>query len=105
MCKNGEKFFDFSKFSTADKWYLFGRCLFGTIAYGGYVYALKLIPLYLTTIMFNTIPFWSAILGYFINNESVSKILGICIIGCFAGIVVIMLAKIHNSDSEQSGEK
>ena len=93
MCKNKSKFFDFSIFTKQDKLYLAGRCVLGAIAYGIYIFALKRLPLYLTGIIFNTSPFWVAILGYFINQETVSKTELVCILGCFIGIVVLMMAK------------
>ena len=43
------------------------RSLLGIIGFTTMVYATKYLPIFIVQIIFNTAPFWTSILGYFIN--------------------------------------
>ena len=72
---------------------LFVRTLFGLCAIICLIYAVKLLPMFIVSIVSNTMPFWASLLGYLILSESVAKVDIICMIGCFAGVVLIAFNK------------
>ena len=69
------------------------RSILGLIAFNTFVYACKMLPIFVISIIFNTGPFWTSILGYMVLKENVTKseVIGIC--GCFAGILILALSK------------
>ena len=50
---------------------IFLRCIFGVIAFNCYVYAVKILPVFIASIIFNSAPFWTSILGYVLLKEKV----------------------------------
>lgn len=48
-----------------------------------------MLPVFLTQSLMNTAPFWVAMLGYLVNNEVIRWQLLACMVGCFAGIMVL----------------
>ena len=60
------------------------RSLFGVGNFVLYIWVMKMIPLALATILFNLAPFWTSLLGYFINGENIYVFeyiaMGICLI-------------------------
>mmetsp|Transcript_5812 Transcript_5812/g.4138 ORF Transcript_5812/g.4138 Transcript_5812/m.4138 type:complete len:113 (-) Transcript_5812:78-416(-) len=50
---------------------LFVRSLSGTISFFLFTYNLKLIPMGIHMIIFQTNPFWLALLGYLVNRDAV----------------------------------
>lgn len=69
------------------------RCCFGTVGFTTLVYGVKILPLFIGQIIYNTSPFWTSILGYYVLNDTVSKIEIICMIGCFLGVISLATAK------------
>ena len=49
------------------------RTIVGLIGFNAFVYGVKILPMFIMSIINNTAPFWASILGYFILNEKVSK--------------------------------
>lgn len=68
---------------------LVGRCVIGTIAYTTMVLSIMRIPVSTLSILMNTAPFWAAILGYLIAGDNILKFEVFCMIGCFAGVIVL----------------
>ena len=75
------------------RWLLFVRCLVGLIGLNVIVYAVKVLPIFVVSIIFNTGPFWASLLSYLVLKENVtrSELIGIC--GCFTGICVLAYGK------------
>ena len=96
--KNKLNICNFNQFTRNVKLFIALRCIIGTIGFTTIVLALLYIPLYLVGIIQNTMPFWAAIIGYCMNREKVLKLEILCIIGCFAGLVVLMLHKKEQSE-------
>ena len=67
----------------------------GLTAFTCEVYGLIYLPVFVAVIIFNLAPFITAIFGYFINNELVSKITKVCMIGCFSGVIILTVSKKH----------
>ena len=65
----------------------------GTVGYTAMVFAVMYLPVFVTAIVINTAPFWTAILGFVVSGESVSKSEIVYIIGSFSGIVIMALSK------------
>ena len=57
------------------------------------IYASKYLPIFITMIISNLNPFWSAIIGYYLNSEVVDRSTFVCMIGCLIGVVVFALSK------------
>ena len=72
---------------------VFVRSIVGLLGFNTFVYACKVLPIFVISIIFNTAPFWASFLSYFFLNEKVTKseLIGIC--GCFTGIVILALHK------------
>ena len=106
MFKNGEKFYDYSKFSGKDKKWLIWRCIFGTIGLTTIIISLRFIPLHLFGIILNTTPFWIALMECCMQNEKLSKIEIVSMIGAFVGVVMILLSKKEDKgESKKSGSQ
>jgi drug/metabolite transporter (DMT)-like permease len=73
---------------------LASRCLIGTMAYTAMILCLKHIPISMMSILLNTSPFWTALLGYLIANDPILKSQMICMVGCFIGIIVLTTAEL-----------
>jgi drug/metabolite transporter (DMT)-like permease len=73
--------------------YLFVRCIAGLLGFNSMVFALKVLNVFTTTVILNTVPFWTGILGYFILGDKVTKFEIFCMIGCFAGVVILAMSK------------
>ena len=58
------------------------------------------IPIFIINIIFNTAPFITAILGFFINKETINKVTILCILGSFTGVILIALAKKKKENDE-----
>ena len=69
------------------------RSFLGALAFTTLVFAIKALPLFILTINWNTNPFIAGIMGYFVNNERMTKVEILLILGCFSGVVVLALAK------------
>ena len=69
------------------------RCICGLIAFTSMVYGVKLLPIFLTVIIVNTSPFWTALIGYLTLGDKLTFTELFCIVGCFIGVVILGLAK------------
>ena len=67
------------------------RSMFGLIAFSIFVYGIKIVPLFLATIVLNTSPFVSSIMAYFFLGDKISKIEIFLMTGCFSGVATIAL--------------
>jgi len=74
------------------------RSLFGVGNFVLYIWVMKMIPLALATILFNLAPFWTSLLGYFINGENIYVFeyiaMGICL------ILVVCLTLVKDAPDE-----
>ena len=86
-------------------WYLVGRCVLGTMAYTSMVLSLQHIPLSLMSVLVNTTPFWTVILGYFISNDPVLWKQIVCMCGCFSGVLILTNGKKDGIDLEEEESK
>lgn len=55
------------------KW-VFARSVAGTFSFLGLIYALKNLPIAMFQIVFNTCPFWAALIAYFLLDERLKRI-------------------------------
>lgn len=58
-----------------------------------FTYSLTMIPLSISMMIFQTAPFWTTILGYFINSEPIRRVEYIAMGLCFIGVVAIASSK------------
>ena len=72
---------------------LFVRSVAGLIGFTTLVIGVFYIPISIAAIIFGMTPFWTAILGYYINNTDVQKIDIMCMIGCFVGVILLTMCK------------
>lgn len=73
--------------------HVLARCLVGLTGFSLFVFTTKILPLSICGIIQNTAPFWTAILSYRFMGDVISRVELVCMIGCFVGVVVLMLAK------------
>jgi len=78
---------------------MFARSLGGTWGFILYTYIITILPLTLTTVVFQTNPFWMSVLGICFLGERIMKVEIIGIVLCFGGVVMVTLAP---SDAEVS---
>jgi len=69
------------------------RSIAGTIGFACYVFAIARLPLGITMIVFNTVPFWAALLGCILTREFLSPLELTCMICSFSGVLMIALSK------------
>lgn len=83
------------------------RGAIGTVSYGSMVYAVSILPMVVSLILINTVPFWTAIFGFYVNKENMSLSELVCMAGCFTGVVVLVVAGngAKNTDAKQVGFK
>jgi len=72
------------------------RSCMGISALVGVTVALTMMPLSLTTIIFNLAPFWASILALLIHKESISKLEYLAMLITFAGVVGVVLGPNQN---------
>lgn len=72
---------------------VFLRSIAGLLGFTCMVLSLQFLPIFISQIVFNTAPFWTAILGFFMLGTSVSSFDIICMLGCFLGVAMLILAK------------
>mmetsp|Transcript_19686 Transcript_19686/g.14133 ORF Transcript_19686/g.14133 Transcript_19686/m.14133 type:complete len:130 (-) Transcript_19686:602-991(-) len=70
------------------KWLLL-RAICPVIVLASAVIALQHIPIFIYSVLFQTLPFWSSIFGYFLVGESISSAEVIGIVICFSTIVTL----------------
>ena len=76
----------------AKRWVLIARAVTGAIGYCSLTYSVGNLPLFIWTLIINTAPFWTAILGYYILGEKVSRFDIGCLIVCFTGVLTLSAA-------------
>jgi len=75
-----------------NKWIII-RGIIGSMCFMLYTFAVTKLPLSLLMIIFQTSPFWTSILAYFINNERIYKLEYASMALCFLGVCVVAFAK------------
>ena len=78
------------------------RIAIGMFGFAIFMQGLKIVPIFISSIIMNTRPFWVSILGYFVLHEKVTKFEIICISGCFIGVILIAMVK---KDDEANKDK
>jgi drug/metabolite transporter (DMT)-like permease len=53
------------------------------------VFAIGNLPLMTNSSIIHTSPFWTSILAYYINKESLKKVELLCMCGCFSGVIIL----------------
>ena len=69
------------------------RAASGTMAYTCVVFAVMYIPVFVFAIILNTSPFITALLGWIMSGESVSKIELLFMFASFGGITFLVVEK------------
>ena len=69
------------------------RTALGIVGFPMFIYGLKMVPIFIASIITATRPFWVSFLGYLVLKEKVSKSIICCMIGCFCGVIIIALSK------------
>lgn len=72
---------------------VFARSIAGLIGFTCNILSLKYLPIFVQQIVFNTAPFWTAILGFLILGTNVTSFDIQCMIGCFFGVVTLIFGK------------
>lgn len=72
---------------------MLARAVIGQGSFAFFMVSLSMNPLIIQMVIFQTSPFWAAILGYFINKEPIMRIEYIAMAICFAGVILIALSK------------
>ena len=70
----------------------------GLIGFTCLVYGVVYLPIFIVAIVYNIAPFITAILGYLINNEAITRFNILCIFGCFSGVLLLSLTKSDDKD-------
>ena len=69
------------------------RCVAGLGAFTCMVYSVQLLPIFMSNVIVNTAPFWTAIISYWLLGDQLTRTELVCMIGCFSGVVIMALAK------------
>ena len=69
------------------------RTLLAVAAFGCQVYSLARVPIAINMILFNTAPFWSALLARFFTNERLDNVQIILMVLSFSGVLVVAFSK------------
>ena len=77
------------------------RCITGTFAFVTFSMAVKYLPLGIFFIVFNASPFITVFLSYFWIGDRILAFEGIAMIGAFAGIILLGMAKPEVQDDEE----
>ena len=77
----------------AERPWVYLRAFFGFIGFTLLLFSVMYIPIFIVNIIINIAPFITAILAYFINNEAITKLTMVCILGSFIGVLIIAFAK------------
>ena len=82
------------------------RSVLGITAFVFFVIGLKLIPLFLVTIVVNTLMFWTSIVQYLMVGERLTWFELVGMIGCFAGVVILSTANVSEQVNDDfTGEE
>ena len=74
------------------------RCAIGTVSFMVFSLAVKYLPLGIFFIIFNSSPFITVFLSYCWTGDQILVFEGLCMIGAFAGIVCLGIAKPEQED-------
>ena len=69
------------------------RTILGVCAFGFQVFSLGRVPIAINMIMFNTAPFWAALLQRIFTNESLNNVQISLMVASFCGVLVIAFSK------------
>lgn len=69
------------------------RAVVGQASFGFFMLSLSMNPLIIQMVIWQTNPFWAAILGFFVNKEPVMCIEYIAMVICLVGVVLIAFSK------------
>ena len=77
---------------------MIARCITGVFSYGCLAASVMLLPLSIATIIQNTNTFWTAILGFRMVGDRIKAFELMCMIGCFAGILILTQTKTESDE-------
>ena len=80
------------------------RSVVGTISFGLFSLTVKYIPLGIFFIIFNACPFFTSMLSYFWTNDRLLPVEILTMVGAFAGIILLGVAK-PDDDGPQVDQK
>ena len=72
---------------------IFLRTILGTANFMLSIWVLTMVPLSIVIILTNLAPFWTSVLGYYINKEPIIKYEYLAMAICFTCVVAITLSK------------
>ena len=81
------------------------RSIVGLIGFTSLLLGLQHLPIYVTTILMNTAPFWVTILSYFILKSKVTTKDLLLIVGCFSGVVILSIGQKMGDDNQENIEE
>lgn len=67
------------------------RCFIGSFGFMMLVFEAMWLPVFIAQTMNNTMPFFTSIFGFLVNGEKLRKEMLFCMIGCFAGVLILNL--------------
>ena len=74
---------------TGLKFTLLCRCITGTICFYMLILESSWLPIFIAQTFNNTTPFFTALFGFYILGEKMSKLMMLCMIGCFFGVAIL----------------
>jgi drug/metabolite transporter (DMT)-like permease len=72
---------------------VFVRSIAGLFSFTCMILSLQYLPIFISQIVFNTAPFWTAVLGFLILGTKVSSYDLMCMVGCFSGVIMLVSVK------------
>ena len=66
------------------------RIIVGFIGFTMMVSTVQILPLSFFSVIFNTAPFWAAIISWYMLGETVTCMLMLCMAGSFFGILILV---------------
>ena len=67
------------------------RCIFGTVGFTTYVFAIKYLPLAITSTIWNTAPFWTTLIAFIFLKERLRRLEMVAMFLSFGGVLMITL--------------
>ena len=67
--------------------------MLGLSGFTSIVYAIDNLPLFIVTTIFNTTPFWTGLIAYYILGDTVTKLDIFFMVGSFVGVVALAITK------------
>lgn len=80
--------------------FFFWRCIFGCASLNVIVVCLKLLPMSMVLVLFNTAPFWTALISFCMMKEKMTKIEMVVMFFSFVGVCMIILSKPVESETK-----